>query len=264
MTNATQLMAFVRNLKEDLNEQKFGFRATMRPEEKKNGLIEKFVLDLVRVEDCEPHFEQRHQISKVKHQIRTQLSETFSKMLELKNPVVDVTKLSSFNSKFLKPQDFQILRNWFPENKAFLPRLIYQNNRDGHIKSNFHKFCEGKENTITIMKGKFAGQSRTSLIGGYLDKPWKVGGQYMKSERAFLFSLTNRIKCDVGLSDYAALLKAKGGPTFGAGPDFTVSNEKVQVNYSHTYKGIEKLVDPKNPIGGQALIIEDIEVYTLD
>jgi len=264
MTNATQLMAFVRNLKEDVNEQKLGVRATMRPEEKKNGLLEKLVLDLARVEDCKPHYEQRHQISRVKDQIRIHLNETFYKMLELTDPVADVTKLSTFNSKFMKPQDFQILRNWLPESKSFLPRLIYQNNRDGQIKSNFHKFCEGKENTITIIKGKFAGQNRTSLIGGYLDKPWKVSGQYIKSERAFVFSLTNRIKCDVSLSDYAALLKSKGGPTFGAGPDLTVSNEKVQINYSHTYKGIEKLFDPKNPIGGQSLMIEDIEVYTLN
>jgi len=267
ITNATHLMAFVRNLKEDLNEQKFSSRSTRNLEEDKNAYLKKLSSNLAEVANSKPFYQQKLEFPLLKDQNRRYFTETIYKMFELEDPVLDVMRLGTFNSKFLKNQDFQLLKSWFPVNMKFVPRLIYQGSRDGMQRTQFRHFCHEKKNTISIIKAKFPGQKESSLFGGFLDKPWTVGGQYIKSEHAFIFSLTTRVKCEVTGHDYAAQGKSKGGPIFGGSPDLQVIGEKcyLALANSFSYKGIEKINENKNYYGEQMnLHIEDIEVYTLD
>ncbi len=267
ITNATQLMAFVRNLKEDLNEQKFSIRSIRSLEEDKNAYLKKLSLNLAEVAKSKPFYQQKLEFPLLKDQNRRYFHETIYKMFELEDPIVDVMKLGTFNSKFLKNQDFQLLKSWLPKDMKFVPRLLYQGSRDGMQKTTFRHFCHQKTNTISIIKAKFPGQKEASLFGGFLDKPWVVGGQYIKSEHAFMFSLTTRAKCEIIGHDYAAQGKSKGGPIFGGGPDLQVIGEKCYLNLysSFSYKGVDKLNEHKNYDGQQIILhVEDIEVYTLD
>lgn len=64
--------------------------------------------------------------------------------------------------------------------------LIYRASRDGWTPERFHSLCDGRGETITIIKS-----SKNYLSGGYTSKPWRSSGGYIKDENAFLFQLTN-------------------------------------------------------------------------
>lgn len=63
--------------------------------------------------------------------------------------------------------------------------LCYRASTHGWSVSTFHNRCDGKPNTVTIVK---AGQY---VFGGYTDIPWESSGGYTSTPNAFLFSLRN-------------------------------------------------------------------------
>jgi hypothetical protein len=67
--------------------------------------------------------------------------------------------------------------------------LLYRGNRDTYKASRFHELCDNKGPTISIIKSKCG-----KVFGGYTATPWSSVRGYKKDEKAFLFSLSNKIK----------------------------------------------------------------------
>jgi len=64
--------------------------------------------------------------------------------------------------------------------------LLYRRSKDGFENSTFHNMCDGKSNTLALIK------STTGYIfGGYTSVSWSCSGSYKIDSTAFLFTLTN-------------------------------------------------------------------------
>ena len=52
-----------------------------------------------------------------------------------------------------------MIREWLKESdfNTFDPRLLYRASRDGFSANEFHKRCDGKKNTITLVKAEWIG-----------------------------------------------------------------------------------------------------------
>jgi len=64
--------------------------------------------------------------------------------------------------------------------------LLCRGTRDGFEASTFHSKCDGKPNTLTVVK-----TTTDCIFGGYTSVPWSSVGGYKPDSKAFLFSLKN-------------------------------------------------------------------------
>jgi len=62
-------------------------------------------------------------------------------------------------------------------------------------RSAFHRKCDGLKNTISIIKCRFSGKSKSSRIGGCLDEAWHSNQKYINPSNSFIFSFSAQIKC---------------------------------------------------------------------
>jgi len=94
---------------------------------------------------------------------------------------------------------------------------LWRGTRDGFEASKFHQLCDGKPNTLTLIK------STTGYIfGGYTSIPWSnpANACYKADNTAFLFTLTNPnynpLKLKVNANQNAVSHHSGYGPTFGS------------------------------------------------
>ncbi len=83
--------------------------------------------------------------------------------------------------------DYQIRLNDFYGNAQQKWELIYKATRDGFRGEDFHRCCDGKGPTITVIQSK----NGNYLFGGYTEISWTCDGTYKYDPAAFLFTLTN-------------------------------------------------------------------------
>lgn len=147
--------------------------------------------------------------------------------------------------------------------------LIYKATRDGFASVDFHRCCNNKGPTITVVQSIEGGY----LFGGYTSVSWNSMQTYMHdNNEPFLFTLTNPhgippTKYSVKLRKHSIFDHASYGPTFGAGHDLYVSshsqtNKSSCFNFPHSYNDTTK----RGAItftGNKIFQTNDIEVYVL-
>ena len=98
--------------------------------------------------------------------------------------------------------------------------LLWRGSRDGFSAEAFHRRCDGKSNTLTVIKS-----TTGYIVGGFTSISWSTIGGHKSDPDAFLFSLTNPYNNPVVLkvkkADKAVFHNSNVGPSFG---DLTVSN----------------------------------------
>jgi hypothetical protein len=162
--------------------------------------------------------------------------------------------------------DFLTIWKWLPENQPFNPKLIYSSTKNGRDFKSIHQCCDGKKNTISLFKVQFDGADQPCVIGGFLDAPWNSSNHWIQSEKAFIFSLTSNVKCNIADTQHAADGYSSYGPRFGGGADiFIPNNGKGYVNPS-SYTGTAQLVLSKNYPGNGQIDFQtfEVEVYAID
>jgi len=122
--------------------------------------------------------------------------------------------------------------------------LLYRASQDGFEASHFHSKCDGKANTLTLLRA-----SETSFIfGGFTTATWESfqPGQWKSDPNAFLFSLKNKdekpckMKIDASKHVNAIICNSKYGPIFGVGngnSDFSVASKANTSNGSYSNLG---------------------------
>ena len=77
------------------------------------------------------------------------------------------------------------LTGWLP-GKGFT--LLYRGSRDGMTAADFHRLCDGKGATVTLIRS-----TNGFTFGGYTSKSWAshAGGSYVADASAFLFTVVN-------------------------------------------------------------------------
>jgi hypothetical protein len=120
--------------------------------------------------------------------------------------------------------------------------LLYRGSRDGFGAHNFHAKCDGKSQTLTLLKAK----DSKFIFGGFTATDWDSFSKWKNDPHAFLFSLTKREKIQVipEKSKFAIWCSPSCGPIFGAGRDLAILNNSnlTSCNYSdlgHTYKSLK-------------------------
>ena len=94
--------------------------------------------------------------------------------------------------------------------------LLYRATRDGFEAQSFHNRCDGKSNTISIIKNNL-----NYVFGGFASSAWNSYGNYISDPNAFLFSLRRdgisyKDNFTVKNSEHALFAHPLYWPTFGA------------------------------------------------
>ena len=130
------------------------------------------------------------------------------------------------------------IKEWLASvGKTSEPKLLYRASRDGWDASDFHRMCDGKGATVTVVKS-----SGGYIFGGYTDVAWGQGVRWRASAVSFLFSLKDHagigpVKMPIK-SDSTVHVVHHGssyGPTFGSSRhdhDLHVASN-ANVNSSH-------------------------------
>ncbi|XP_078383750.1 uncharacterized protein LOC144666229 [Oculina patagonica] len=146
--------------------------------------------------------------------------------------------------------------------------LCYRASAHGWAASTFHSRCDGKRDTVTIIKkGQY-------VFGGYTDIPWESSGGYTSTSNAFIFSLRNKeglgpFKSMVTKPQYAIVRNSGFGPTFGGGYDIRIannanSNTNSYTNFGHSYSVPSGVQDKKTILAGTEYFTPDeVEVFYL-
>jgi len=115
------------------------------------------------------------------------------------------------------------------ENNSF--SLLWRGSRDGFDAAAFHRLCDGKANTVTVIKN-----TNGFIFGGFTAIPWSSSGNDEADSTAFLFSLTNPsntlLKLKVKLGQNAVSHYSSQGPRFGDN-DLYVSSLSNTNRYSY-------------------------------
>ena len=144
------------------------------------------------------------------------------------------------------------------EEIKFIP--LFSTSREGDSASQFHSKCDGKSNSLVLVKTK-AGKR----FGGFTSLHWSyASNNYANDSNSFLFSLDNR-ECYKYNSGYGIYCYTSYGPTFGGGFDLYLSNNCLNNNSSSTnqssfnYNGKNYALN-----GSSSFIVEVYEVYQVN
>ncbi|KAG9294310.1 hypothetical protein G9A89_001815 [Geosiphon pyriformis] len=130
----------------------------------------------------------------------------------------------NIDSKLLRSHNIRQLDDWIQgkdENTPFEDqlgndfKLLLRGSRDGFSPADFHRLCDNKGSTVSVIKVKGTGQ----LIGGYTPEPWYSRAAYINGEGSFIFSLgdgkAENAKLSKFVRELGPLCNSSLGPSFG-------------------------------------------------
>ena len=149
--------------------------------------------------------------------------------------------------------------------------LLWRGTRDGFKATTFHRLCDGRANTLTLIKS-----TEGSVFGGYTSVQWDQGGYYQHDKKAFLFSFKNPsnvpMKMKVTDPRHAVIHSVSYGHIFGAGHDLLVSDSSDKNTDSFMHFKSYEFPDGKNGTEGGKFLLgnsshkfqaEEVEVFQL-
>ncbi|KAK8797236.1 hypothetical protein WA158_004446 [Blastocystis sp. Blastoise] len=121
------------------------------------------------------------------------------------------------------------LMNWLGKEKKW--KLLFRASEHDFFVSEFHKYCDNKGETVTIIK-HIGNNNHINIFGGYADQSWesRTSNCYKSHSKEFLFTLSNEhgippTKYDNINSSYGICCSSSYGPTFGGVRDIYISDE---------------------------------------
>ena len=160
------------------------------------------------------------------------------------------------------PKEIKSLK-WLTGFRSFL--LLWRGSRDGSYPKSFHEFCDGKPNTVTLIKNTLG-----YVFGAYTAVPWSSPSEwtYKSDSTAFLFSLTNPtnkpLKLNVIKPENAVYHNSDLGPVFGRGYNlrffsFNSSNYMFFLSYQSP-NGLNGEEGGKYVLGGSSNYFKALEI----
>jgi len=172
-----------------------------------------------------------------------------------------------FDSWILTKQEIKVLLSFLPKTLTKLT-LLFRASRDGFTVSQFHKLCDNKGATVTVIESNVYHH----VFGGFTNMPWSSSNTYKNDSSAFIFLLrssnNNQIpeKWNIksGEEENAIYDNSNCGPRFGRGFDFYLYNNcNTNTNYTNpfSYNGQKS----KTALAGAYNFkVKDYEVYKVD
>eukprot|EP01084_Bolivina_argentea_P173670 300834_1 len=182
----------------------------------------------------------------------------YSRVLTVKTP-----QFKRLESVIITAAEEKQLMKWIPNSGRCKFKLLFRATRDGFACAEFHKKCDGKGGTITIVRS----QNQDHVFGGFSRQSWHIKGAYSWDLDAWLFSLRNakntpqKFNC---IKNYGSAIYGNKsyGPTFGGNHDLYIvnncNNSNSSTNLGNVYEGS---ADPYQLNGAQKFKVIDYEVF---
>eukprot|EP00698_Gefionella_okellyi_P019649 TRINITY_DN6054_c0_g1_i1.p1 TRINITY_DN6054_c0_g1~~TRINITY_DN6054_c0_g1_i1.p1 ORF type:complete len:376 (-),score=83.83 TRINITY_DN6054_c0_g1_i1:144-1271(-) len=176
----------------------------------------------------------------------------------------------SFSSKVVSYDQQQVVVQFLPSNlQSATWTLLFRASEHAFQASVFHQKCDGKANTVVLVKVKGNG----SICGAYADVAWNSSGAYIPSNGAFLFSLVNTAgvppcKFPVSSTQHGLYGSADYNATFGGAFDLCLVNNcgttvGSYANLGHSYTGPNASHTLLAGAGASQWLVEEYEVWHL-
>ncbi|KAG9298443.1 hypothetical protein G9A89_008707 [Geosiphon pyriformis] len=146
---------------------------------------------------------------------------------------VDAQPFRSTVSKLLKLHNIKQLDHWIQGKNKNTPfesklgndfKLLLRGSRDGFTPADFHRLCDDKGATISVIKVKGTGQ----IIGGFNPQSWHSRNQWLDGEGSFIFYLGDDNAENAILSKFVKGCGPFNGPD--CGPYFGNNNIRLSGN----------------------------------
>jgi len=170
-----------------------------------------------------------------------------------------------FNNQDIHLITDRLTNNEELKDKNVIFNLIYRASRDGADANSYHKMCDGKANTVSVLQ-----TVKGNKFGGYTEIPIESGNIAYKDPNSFVFSL-NKQKIYENLNkDGAVIRHYKGyGPYFAGGfitfdSQFYSNNNNYvydRASSSNFFSNNEKEYEINN--GEQFFAIRELEVFEI-
>ena len=108
--------------------------------------------------------------------------------------------------------------------------LIFKMSENGSKGEDFHKYCDNKGPTLTLIK-----TTKNRIFGGFSPLSWKSqgGNQYDKSNQTFIFSLNLLKKYEMISNNIKSVIFSRNGPIFGDSDININQNMKKGLTYAN-------------------------------
>lgn len=243
-----------------MNEAGISGEKVANPEEARKQAMSQYSKTIRENEAKKPSFN-NSKIADLRKELTEVMEKAFSKHLSIDDTIENLTAdAGNFpKSNILKGKDFQLIKSWLPKEFAKNKfELLYQGSKDGFTIQTFHSKCDKKGPTVTVIHTK----TGDKVFGGFMDQSWASEDTNINSEKAFLFSITNKTKHNPknSGSQFVSFSAYDTGPNFGDGDlslygDF--SNEQ-QSCYPYTFD-----YDANTLVGANTFTVKEIEIYCL-
>ena len=149
------------------------------------------------------------------------------------------------------------IKNWINPNLKMKAELLYRLSRDGYEYQTFHNLCDNKGSTLTIFK-----LNDGNILGGYTTKDWDNSQNWKPDQNAFLFSLTENVKCITNSNNsyYAIYCNHDRGPYFEAIRFYSNKMDELYITQSSYYNDSNKLYPGKQSNYYKA---QEVEIYKI-
>ncbi|GBB97309.1 hypothetical protein RclHR1_29600002 [Rhizophagus clarus] len=137
---------------------------------------------------------------------------------------IDKSKIQNIDSKIITFQHVELISKWIDKlnitdelTSSYEFKLILRGSRDGFAPYKFHKICDNRSCTVTIIKVK----GNNQILGGYNPVEWKSERNYVATKNSFIFSFENDDDINkhtlsrVMNENYAIFNDRTYGPSFG-------------------------------------------------
>ena len=175
-----------------LEEQNQKIEEQRKKEEEQNKKINQLEIKIMNMEE---------QNKKIKDELKEIIKNEIMKELKNekeKDTYINISPILNSKSKIIYYELFKQLNNWINPSKSLKFELIFTASINGDSAKDFHKHCDGKGPTVTIVKGE-----NGHIFGGYVTVPFSSDGKSHYDNKAFLFSLTNMKKFPLKIKEQA-------------------------------------------------------------
>lgn len=265
--SSTDLEYLIKQINDEMNENKFFDNQGDGIEGRKKALAELSTMIKTRSEILpKTRFSDQDQSQKNTDSFFKSMSTFMDEISCFENEVMQLNLFGSeMDSKVVtKASDSEMIKNWLSPTPFSLKfKLLTRGTRDGFDADTFHKTCDNTKNTLVLVKTSFG-----KICGGFTELEWNAIEDYKQQHNSFLFSVDNKTKFSLKLSQYSICSSKSGLPAFGGGHDLYLyghanTNQNNYSNFGHSYDP-GKFAGPdanKALTGGYNFKVEEYEVF---
>lgn len=164
-------------------------------------------------------------------------------------------------SSLVTYRQFETIADWIDTNRNFTLDLLYKGSQHGFRSETFHRRCDKKGSTLTLIKSKKSEQ----VFGGFTKQSWDTSDQPAECKDTFLFSATKKKKFPPLAAENAIFRSSTAGPVFGDGDLYICSDcNKRAESYSNLGIGYNTSNMEDSFVffaNEQYFIVDEIEVF---